>query len=90
MTQKECDDRLSGWLQCPTGEPVCCAHHTGFICRGSLPPMGAAGERPEFDIIPTLEAPILISPRGNLLERYFHKGILLQDSGGLKSELSLS
>ena len=46
-----CDDRLSGWLQRPAGYTVCWdpplrGHHTGFVCRSSLTPMGSVGERP--------------------------------------------
>ena len=37
---------------------------------GLLPPIGAAGERPEFDIKLTLGPPLLIFPRG-----YFQKSI---------------
>ena len=49
------DDRLSGWFQHPARDPVCrdppaCGPHMGFVCRGSIPPMGTARERPEFDI----------------------------------------
>ena len=33
-----CSNQLSGWLQCPAGDPVChdppaLGHHMGFICR---------------------------------------------------------
>ena len=51
-----------------SGDPVCgdlpaCEHHASFISvGGSLPPMGAAGERPEFDIKPNSVAPLLIFP----------------------------
>ena len=46
--RKACGDRLSEWLQCPVGDPVCRdpparGQHMGFICRGSHPRMGAAG-----------------------------------------------
>ena len=34
---------------------------------GSLPPLGAAGERSEFNIKPPLGAPLLNFPRGYLL-----------------------
>ena len=45
----------TGWLQRPAGDPVCRdpfahGHNMGFISRGFLPPMGAAGERPEYNI----------------------------------------
>ena len=40
--------------------------YNGFICGGSLPPCGAAGERSEFNIKPSLEAVLLIFPRGYL------------------------
>ena len=33
---------------------------------GFLPPIGAVGERPEFDIKPLLETPLMICPRGCL------------------------
>ena len=60
------DDRLSRWLQHPAGDPYCQdpparGHHTGFISRGSLPPMGVAGERPEFYINPSLLTQLLKS-----------------------------
>ena len=38
-----------------------------FSVRGSLPPWGAARERSEFNIKPPLGAPLLIFPRGYLL-----------------------
>ena len=74
MAQKVSDDRLSGWLQRPTGEPVnrgspARMNHTDLSVGGSLPHMGAAGERPEFDIKPPIGAPLLLNfPRG-----YFQK-----------------
>ena len=37
---------------------------------GSLPPWGAAGERSEFTIKPSLGAPLLIFPRGYLLKSF--------------------
>ena len=43
-------------------------HHTGFICGGSIPPWGAAGERSESNIKPPKGAPLLIFPRGYLLK----------------------
>ena len=75
MAQKSCDNRLNGWLQCPAGDPVCldppaCGHHTGFICGGTLPPWGSAGERSEFNIKPPLGDPLLIFPRGYLLKSF--------------------
>ena len=42
----------------------------GFICGGSIPPWGAAGERSEFNIKPPLEASILIFPQGYLLKSF--------------------
>ena len=42
-------------------------HHPSFICGGFPSPLGAAGERSEFDIKPPLGAPLLIFPRGYLL-----------------------
>ena len=42
----------------------------GFICEGTLPPWGAAGERTEFNIKPPLGAPLLIFPRGYLLKSF--------------------
>ena len=51
---KVCDDRRSGWLQRPTGDPVCLdptnwvagrtlrVDTSDFICMGSLALMGAA------------------------------------------------
>ena len=50
-----------------------CGCHTGFICRGSLPLMGAAREKTDFDIKLPFVAPILIFPRGHLLI-YFAQG----------------
>ena len=52
----------SPWLQRPSGDPIgqdppAWGYHTGFIRRGFLPPMGDAGERPEFDVKPPLGAP---------------------------------
>ena len=51
--------------------------------------MRAAGERPEFNIKPTLWAPQMIFSQGYLLKPFL-KGILQQDRGGLKSEFSLA
>ena len=51
---------------------------------GSLPPTGAAGEMPEFDIKPPLGAPLLSFTRGYLLNSS------PQDSGNFKVEFSLS
>ena len=56
---------------------------------GFPPPSGAAGERSAFNIKPPLRAPLLIFPRGYLLKT-FHKWIIPQDSGDLKSEFSIS
>ena len=56
---------------------------------GVPPPMGIAIERPEIDIKPPLWAPHLIFTPGYLLKS-FPQGILLHDSGGLESVLSLS
>ena len=39
---------------------------------GILPSMGAAGERPEFDIMPPLGASVLIFPKGYLLNSFPH------------------
>ena len=83
MVQRDSDDRLSGWLQRPAGDPVCrdppaSGHHTGLICRGSLP-YGSCRERPEFNIKPSVRTPLLIFPRGYLLKS------LPQDSRELKS-----
>ena len=73
--KRVCDNRLNGWLQCRAGDPVfrdppARGHHTGFICWGSLPPWGTAGERSEFNIKPALGAPLLIFPRGYLLKSF--------------------
>ena len=72
---RDCDERLSGWLQHPAGDPVCQGspahgHHMGFICIGSIPTMGGAGESPECDIKPPIGAPLLIFPRGYLLKSF--------------------
>ena len=45
----------------------------GFICGGFLPPMGSAGERPDFDIKPPLRAALLIFPRRDHL-KFFPQG----------------
>ena len=71
MAHRVSDDRLGGRLQCTAGDPVCRdpplrGHHTGFICWGS-PPLW---ELPEFDIIPPLHAPLLISPPSYLLKSF--------------------
>ena len=76
--RKVCNNRPSGWLQCLAGDPVCqdppaLGHHTGLICRGFPSPMGAAGERPAFDIKPPLRAPLLIFFRG-YLQKSFSQG----------------
>ena len=43
----------------------------GFYMRGGfLPPWGAAGESSEFNIKPSLGAPLLIFPRGFLLKSF--------------------
>ena len=94
MAQIVNGDRLSGWLQCPAGDPVCrdppaIGHHTGFIRRCSLPPMGATGERPEFDIEPPLRSPLQIFQRGFILKT-FPQGDSPQYSGSSISEFSLS
>ena len=57
-------DMLSGWLQRTVGDQICRdpparGHHTGIICLGFLPPMGATGERPDIEVTPPLEAPLL-------------------------------
>ena len=75
MAQKVSDDRLRGWLQRSSGDKFCRdqparGHHAGFFCRGSLPPMGAGGVRPEFDIKPPLGALFLIFPRGHPLKSF--------------------
>ena len=82
-----CDERFSEWLQHPARDPVCwdlpvCGHHTGFICVLS---MGAAGGRPEFDIKPSLEAPLLIFPQSYLLMS-LQLGDASARQRGLKSE----
>ena len=41
-----------------------------FFCWKFLSPMGAAGERPEFDIKTPLGAPFLILPQGYLLKSF--------------------
>ena len=69
IAQNVSDDRLIGWSQSSAGDPICRepsarGFHTGFILRDSIHPMGAAGERPEFEIKPLLKAPLLIFPRG--------------------------
>ena len=71
------DDRTNQWLHRPAGDSACrdppargC--HTGFICVGSLQPMRAAGERPEFDIRPPLGNPRLIVPRGHIQKTFPH------------------
>ena len=44
---------------------------TQVLCVGGIfPPMGAAGERPEFDIKPPLGASLLIFSRGYLLKSF--------------------
>ena len=48
--------------------PPARGHHTGFICEGSLPPWGSAGERSELFIKPRLVAPQLIFPLGYILK----------------------
>ena len=45
-------------------------HHTSFICGGSLPPCGAAGERSDVTIKPPLGDPLLIFPQGYLLKSF--------------------
>ena len=82
-TTTACDDRIIGWLQCPAVDTVCQdpparGHHTGLICRGSLPHLGAARERSEFSVNPPLEAPLLIfhhfsSPEVFSTSGYFRK-----------------
>ena len=62
----------------PAGDPVCLdtpasGHQTGFICSRLPSQMGATGERSEFDITPTLRAPLLTFPKGYLL-KYFQQG----------------
>ena len=61
----------------------------GFICRGFLPAMRAVEERPEFNIKPPLGAPVQVFLEV-ISRSLFHKRILPQDSGSLKSELYLS
>ena len=78
MAQNVIDVRLSGRSQCSAADPVCRdpparERHTGFMCRGSIPPMGSAGVRPEFYIKPPLGASVVIFPGGNIL-RYFPQG----------------
>ena len=50
-----------------------CGHHTGFIGRGFASPMGAVGERPQFDIKLPIWPPPMIFPRGYIL-KYFPQG----------------
>ena len=51
--------------------PACAWTPRGFFSvRGSLPPWGAAGERSEFNIKPPIGAPLLIFPRGYLLNSF--------------------
>ena len=50
--------------------PACAWRPHVFICGGSIPPWGAAGERSEFDIKPPLGAKLLIFPRGFLLKTF--------------------
>ena len=75
--RKSCDERLSGWLQSPAGDPVCryppARGHQWILSVHFLSPMGAAGERPEFDIKPALMAALLIFRRGDFL-RLFPQG----------------
>ena len=71
MALKVSDDRRSGWLKCPAGDPVCrdppaCGNHMGFICRGFCP----LWVLPEFDIKLSLGAPLLIFPHGYLLKSF--------------------
>ena len=48
-----------------------CVHTTQLLSVvGSLPPMGAVGERPEFDIKTPLGTPLLISPCDYLLKSF--------------------
>ena len=56
---------------------------------GSLPPIGAAGEMPEFGIEPPLGAPLQIFVEV-ISRNCFHMGIPQQDSRGLKSKFFLS
>ena len=49
-------------------EPACAWTPHVFICGGTIPPWGAAGERSEFDIRPPLGAQLLIFSRGYLLK----------------------
>ena len=91
--RRACHDRLNRWLLRPTKDTVsrdqpARKHHKGLICRGPLPSIGASGQRSEYGIKPTLGPPLLIFPRGYLLK--FHDGIPPQDSGGLKSEFTIS
>ena len=55
-------------------------HHTGFICKCFLLPMGAAGERSEFDIKPLLGVPHLIFPKGYPL-KYSIEGTSARQKG---------
>ena len=59
-------DGLIGFLQRPTGDPVCWeppvrGHDAGFMCRGLPPPIGTAVERQNFDIKPPSGAPCYAS-----------------------------
>ena len=55
----------------------------------SPPPSGAAGERSEFYIKPPLGAPLLIFPRGYLLESFPQVNTSARQ-WGLKSAFSIS
>ena len=60
-----------------------------FSVRGSLPTKGAAGQRSDFNIKPSLGAPLLIFPRGYHLKSFPQVNTSARQRG-LKSEFSLS
>ena len=61
----------------------------GLSVRGFLSPIGAVGERPEFDVKPPLGSPLMVFPQGYLLKS-FPQGDTSARLHGLKSEFSFS
>ena len=49
--------------------------------KGSLPIIGAAGERSEFDVKPPLGTPLLIFPQGYLLNPFLQGDISARQQG---------
>ena len=75
LAQKRLQRPVKRMVESTAGYPVCRdlaarGYHTGFIRRGIRSPMGAAGERTEFDIKSPLGALLLTFPPCSLLKSF--------------------